>query len=96
MARLIDADELLGKMEHTIYAIQTNQRVAANVMKKLCRDDVENAPTVDAVPIVHSRWVEDYDRKNHWHCEACGLTVGIIRLQAKFCLNCGAKMDKEE
>lgn len=40
-------------------------------------------------------WVPEPDRRNHWHCSKCGYVIGILKVDAKYCLNCGAKMDEE-
>ena len=49
---------------------------------------IENAPTVDAVPVVHGHRVDDggfYAR-----CSQCD---GVLPICANYCPNCGAKMD---
>lgn len=58
-------------------------------------DAIKDAPAVDAEPVRHSKWVEDPDRRNHWHCRECGLTVGRFHSTYGYCYNCGAKMDEE-
>ncbi len=68
-------------------------------------DLVGNAPTVDAAPVVRSRWIEhenDYDGELECaHCHA-RFDGEIWYMQMKYrgwpkhCPNCGAKMDKEE
>lgn len=51
---------------------------------------IENAPTVDAVEVVHGRWeiLDGYVR-----CSVCGQ---IMDEDYNYCPNCGAKMDGEE
>ena len=49
---------------------------------------IDNAPIVDAVPVVHGHKVDDggvYAR-----CSQCD---GVLPLCANYCPNCGAKMD---
>ena len=67
-------------------------------------EDIDNAPTVDAVEVVHGRWVgsgqwnhKPYRMKNKekWQtylCSECGHSNGR-RFNDKYCPNCGAKMD---
>lgn len=58
-------------------------------------DMVEDAPAIDAVPVVHGRWVKEPDRANHWHCSECGRVEGWAHYTMEYCPTCGAKMDKE-
>ena len=95
MARLIDADALLEEHCGDCYPKQ----------REMCKNDpvcgsamwIIEAPTVDAVPVVHGRWVwtetgeEDYEQ--YWACSKCGEHTYFI---TNFCSNCGAKMDLEE
>lgn len=54
------------------------------------------APRVDAVEVVHGRWIDNMDEKgylcNAWRkCSACG---GLnYKKKPNYCPNCGAKMD---
>lgn len=54
---------------------------------------VRKQPTIDAVPVVHGRWMNDGmgDMLTIWKCSLCG-----YRQQGAFmryCPNCGARMD---
>lgn len=57
---------------------------------------IEEAPTVDAAPVVHGRWVNQ--GFNPVCCSVCGVTPNALRGTTvqpdfKFCPYCGAKMD---
>ena len=84
--RLIDADRLLqGYEDHDF--IDTHV--------------VWNAPTVDAVPVMHGEWI--YGNDFHWYtasCNKCGYQRRTdIKAdgwnQWRYCPNCGARMDAE-
>lgn len=85
MTRLIDADALIRS---TIY----NPRHVPYIAKS----DVEAAPTVDAVPIKHGKWLDG-------HCSICGCDVPAYvidwkwqkDMNARFCPMCGARMVEE-
>lgn len=54
-------------------------------------DAVIAAPTIDAVEVVHGRWV--FDRPNHYKCSLCdAMWSGVARFM-KFCPDCGMPMD---
>lgn len=40
-------------------------------------------------------WVYEEDRRNHWHCSACGYTVGQLGHTYNFCPDCGADMRED-
>lgn len=67
---------------------------------------LDNAPTIDAVPVVHGRWVRAAGKSNIWYCSVCGDKINYkqnrrtynipkvpVEQKNKFCRNCGAKMD---
>lgn len=56
---------------------------------------INNAPTVDAVEVVHGRWIgknSPYDANIHI-CSVCREQISILGNKLRFCPNCGAKMD---
>lgn len=55
--------------------------------------DIDNAPTVDAVEVVHGRKAESAISSTGLMCTACHSDVDR---DAVFCKYCGAKMDGEE
>ncbi|MGN0553202.1 MAG: hypothetical protein ACI4I1_07455 [Oscillospiraceae bacterium] len=50
----------------------------------------------DVAPVRHGHWVkEKKDALIHWHCSACKECYFLEEPNAKYCPNCGAKMDKQ-
>ena len=80
MMRMIDGDALLVRMRFRKSCIGRQS-------DPVCL--VEDAPTVDAVPVVHGRWIaQEYgDQKE---CSICG---ELFCCYGNYCMNCGAKMD---
>lgn len=63
-------------------------------------DDIEAAPTVDAVEVVHGHWIFKHnpidDPKRYFTrivCSNCNLHTGQ---KSNYCPQCGAKMDGED
>ena len=85
--RLIDADaleNLLGVSDKDIY----------------CACLLREAPTIDAAPVVHARWIRKYDTLSqnynsdkNWYF-ACSNCDGADQNRAKHCHCCGAQMDE--
>lgn len=51
--------------------------------------------TVDAVPVVHGRWIFHDDDIMPWvSCSECGICTDSTN-KTSYCPNCGAKMDGE-
>ena len=56
----------------------------------------ENLPAADVAPVVHSYWEHKItsDGENIGICHNCKYPVSWSWEIAKYCLNCGAKMDE--
>ena len=93
--RLIDANALKD-------ALRTNEGAKAlghSIYKLFAVDEIiDQMPTVDAVEVVHGRWInktkEIYgmvDERND--CSNCGQVYWFACPDFNYCPNCGAKMD---
>ena len=98
--RLIDADKLIEKAywhgnTPSFEELYPEGHDAVDV------EEIENSPTVDAMPVVHGYWMKyEVDVAEHpWHCSHCGYCppkfVSHIE-DMKYCNHCGAKMDGEQ
>jgi NAD-dependent SIR2 family protein deacetylase len=103
--RLIDADALIENYNlknATKYgnrdAEQQNHSYSTMMLYEVA-DMIDDAPTIEAVPAVHGKWIGNT-------CSACGMNWdenmvnnaddwGYFEPMPNFCPNCGAKMIKE-
>ena len=121
MGRLIEADDLLASLRESRdranvwmsdcreYGSNMTERAEQAVMTfNECILRVKGAPTVDAVPVKHGRWI----KKRYWSegvgmgerygyyysCSKCGNLVrgGYDECGKKYCDECGARMDGED
>lgn len=102
--RIIDGDDLLslwsvksGKR----FIIKNRDNFTVTVSLVDVQKSIKDAPTVDAVPVVHAHWIVkgDDDMDNEmYHCSNCGEEQFFDNYyeQEKFpyCPMCGAKMDE--
>lgn len=95
MSRLIDVDELKAdlRMADDCKDCKTNaqdceyDRVYTKMDFCAWLDD---APTVDAVPVKHGKWIDlGKDRMIRWQCSECGRKDMHI---FNFCPDCGAAL----
>lgn len=85
--RLIDADALWDKvLEHT---------KDGDVIHRIPPDFIDNAPTVDAEPVRHGRWIK-YEHGSGIYCSECRHKRRYRDMYDNYCPNCGARMDKTE
>lgn len=84
--RLIDAEELEGLFNKQIEQGATDAFDAFD-------DALQDALTIDAVPVVHGVWVcvNKIDPISGYRCSKCRRIVGFDL--TPYCPNCGAKMD---
>lgn len=55
---------------------------------------IDKCPTVDAVEVVHGRWIEKpYLLGTTRYCSVCGQNYGMPHGVYNYCPNCGAKID---
>lgn len=75
---------------YTRYLAQMDERTKAKKM-------VADAPTVDAVPVVHGRWKEAPGVDFFWVCSACGYPSEAFAANVlyKYCPRCGARMEEQ-
>ena len=89
--RLIDANVLQKKFEGLK---EKDAHATGRNAYDLCAMLTEDAPTVDAVEVVHGRWVNPYINSYGHPCHCCSECGFKASYQDKnFCPNCGAKMD---
>ena len=99
--KLIDANALmeeLSSLTMTITGLRDGKGVLAEFMNEYRNSVlriVDEAPTVDAVEVVHGRWKHQYEKGMSYKvCSICGCRNGLD-LKFNYCPNCGAKMDGE-
>ena len=108
MARLIDADALIAYFKEQCEIASKDSEIESLytlAALKCCIDYFEHLPTVDAVEVVHGRWLPDMEEfdddpavgirggifQTGWKCSICGRSE---RAKEPYC-NCGALMDLE-
>ena len=95
--RLIDANALQlepdpwGGMNGVICLGRSGGKTMATVQAAL-KSMIDNAPTVDAVEVVHWRWIR-YEHGSGIYCSNCRHKRRYRDAHDNDCPNCGAKMD---
>lgn len=95
--RLINADELIKDIERDRQIAKQfflGVDRAIDVMFDSVKDSILDAPTVDAVPIVHGHWDDSLDGITPY-CSVCHRTHRGMNRTPDYCPNCGATMKNE-
>ena len=86
--RLIDADVLIEDIERSTFS---------RTIKEFFEDFVEDAPTVEAKPVVYGEW--KYDWLGEYICSNCYERVTVKEVMGEpawdWCPACGARMVKD-
>ena len=77
------------------------QRIYSDpVLLHAIQNVLDETPTVDAVEVVHGRWVDtgktfedEKCRYNYWECSECNNQIAGRYGLHNYCPNCGARMD---
>ena len=84
--RLIDANAL--KYERVL------QKISLNTIDAVPYWEIEDAPTVEAVEVVHGKWIgKPIAGFSDVRCSVCGVIYTKNRGTWVYCPYCGAKMD---
>ena len=96
--RLIDPEVLIQKLQEAV----AHKGMGAAIAGILIRY-IESLPTVDAVEVVHGRWISEVVRKPDWkgkmrdyyQAASCSFCHNPDQGHgtSNYCPNCGAKMD---
>ena len=89
--RLIDGDAIIiDLLDRGIEGVQTDDYAEFLQI-------IEDAPTVDAVPVRHGRWIPVTNGRGGSECNQCRGYAPSYQSGAEYnspyCPNCGAKMD---
>lgn len=94
MTRLIDADEMLKRLESWNTDDEMDKALYNFTLNRIIEQ-----PTVKAVPVRHGKWIYTYLSDEfviEQTCSECGVTFEDYPHNYKYCPMCGARMDKDE
>ena len=92
--RLIDANALRETVTTDYYEHFTRYHDTDQIaLVDMVCEAIEEAPTVDAVEVVHGRWIYEpveFCIEKDIRCSVCRR---YVKVPENYCPNCGAKMD---
>lgn len=94
MGKLLDRDVLIYHLRRMMEARQIDRLPKSGYAKAI--EDVAGCPTVDAVPVVHGRWIYHDDDYYPWlECAECHWEYSGLK-RYRYCPECGARMDSDD
>lgn len=88
---LVDREKLIAQ-----YSANSESKGFMELVQDDCVvEALKKAEVVDAVPVVHGRWIMKETCGPHtgaWHCSVCDKVPRSL-CSENYCPNCGAKMD---
>ena len=88
---------LLMKFENGRADIDETTNAIINSVEEDIREEIRKAPTVDAEPVRHGKWI-DYTDEGYVECDQCHSATncdGDIE-ELNYCWHCGARMHKRK
>lgn len=95
MTRLVDIDALDRAMYHKsfeVYDGRTMWNSGLWIRYKIYEEASREAPTIEAVPVRHGKWLPYLKEGLRYKCSECGSRFSLAYM---YCPHCGAKMDSE-
>lgn len=89
--RLIDADALKRAMEEML--MSGKDAVESAYINEVVQIVIDEAPTIEAKPIVHARIKETGFDECYCSWGECSICGADNMLSSNYCPNCGAKME---
>lgn len=96
MDDLISRTAALDALDHERKVLIEQGRIGAeHIVVHHARRMIEDLPAVEAVPVVHGRWIDENPDDFLDPRMRCSICTGIESplLKWRYCPNCGAKMD---
>ena len=87
--RIIDADALA---DNIAVLFERNKALIDEWLMHYVEDAIDEAPTIDAVPVRHGHWEFIGGYGYQYRCSNC---VRCAEHRTNYCPSCGCKMDKE-
>lgn len=101
--RLIDADALRETMFHRAFEMDSDMQKwdgGCWIRYKLFENALENAPTIEAEPIRHGKWIKvecSHFGVSRYECSVCHYTDEHNESrEVPYCWQCGARMENDD